>query len=241
MYIGIWTASTTRPKWISGKKQYLLKAHFPVDVFYNEATYDIQYGNVKRPTHKNTSWDVARFEVCAHKWADVSEPGYGVSLLNDCKYGHSIDEDGMALTLLKSSTHPNPEADQEKHVFTYSLMPHVGDWREGGTVPMAYQLNIPVSTMPAARPGAPASWPGWTRTGSSSRRSSASWTAKGSSSGFTNATAGRTRARLKLGFEVKDAAECDLMERITGPAEISGQEVAMELKPYEIKTFLFNW
>ena len=83
---------------------YMLKAHFPVDVFYNDATFDIQYGNVRRATHKNTSWDVARFEVCAHKWADVSEPGYGFSLMNDCKYGYSVDEHGMALTLLKSST-----------------------------------------------------------------------------------------------------------------------------------------
>ncbi len=86
--------------------QYLLKAHFPVDVFYNEATYDIQYGNIRRATHKNTSWDVARFEVCAHKWADVSEDGFGVSLLNDCKYGHSVDENSMALTLLKSALYP---------------------------------------------------------------------------------------------------------------------------------------
>ncbi|MDO4592429.1 MAG: glycoside hydrolase family 38 C-terminal domain-containing protein, partial [Comamonadaceae bacterium] len=89
----------------------MLKAHFPVDVFYNEATYDIQYGNVKRPTHKNTSWDIARFEVCAHKWMDVSEANFGFTLMNDCKYGHSADDNGVALTLLKSSTVPNPEAD----------------------------------------------------------------------------------------------------------------------------------
>ena len=224
------------------EKQYLLKAHFPVDVFYNEATYDIQYGNVKRPTHKNTSWDVARFEVCAHKWADVSEPGYGVSLLNDCKYGHSIDEDGMALTLLKSSTHPNPEADQERHVFTYSLMPHVGDWREGDTVPMAYQLNIPVSTMPAGKgQGAPASLARVDEDGVIIEAVKRQLDGKGLVIRLYECYGRRTRARLKLGFEVRDAAECDLMERITGPAEISGQEVAMELKPYEIKTFLFNW
>ena len=223
------------------EKQYLLKAHFPVDVFYNEATYDIQFGNVKRPTHRNTSWDVARFEVCAHKWADVSEPGYGVSLLNDCKYGHSINEDGMALTLLKSSTYPNPEADQERHVFTYSLMPHVGDWREGGTVPMAYQLNIPVSTMPAGKgQGAPASLARVDEGGVIIEAVKRQLDGKGLVIRLYECYGRRTRARLKLGFEVRDAAECDLMERITGPAEISGQEVAMELKPYEIKTFLFN-
>ena len=62
----------------------LLKAHFPLDIFYNQAQYDIQYGNVTRATHTNTSWDVARFEVCAHKWADVSEGDYGAAILNDC-------------------------------------------------------------------------------------------------------------------------------------------------------------
>ena len=127
------------------EKQYLLKAHFPVDVFYNAATYDVQYGNVTRATHKNTSWDVARFEVCHHKWMDVSESGYGVSILNDCKYGCSIDENSMALTLLKSSTHPAPDADQCLHTFTYSLMPHMGDWRKGNTISQAYSLNMPMT------------------------------------------------------------------------------------------------
>ena len=133
------------------ESHYMLKAHFPVDVFYNEAAYDIQYGNVKRPSHKNTSWDVARFEVCAHKWADVSEADYGFCLMNDCKYGYSVDEDSMALTLLKSSTYPNPEADQERHHFTYSMMPHTGDWRAAGIPGAAYRLNIPVMVIPVDR------------------------------------------------------------------------------------------
>lgn len=130
------------------EQHYLLKSHFPVDVFYNEATYDIQYGNVKRATHKNTTWDLARFEVCAHKWIDVSEANYGVSLLNDCKYGYSVDENSMAITMLKSSTMPNPAADQEVHTFTYSLMPHMGDWRTASVPEMAYMLNIPVTALP---------------------------------------------------------------------------------------------
>ena len=128
------------------EKNYMLKARFPVDVFYNEATYDIQYGNIKRPTHKNTSWDAAKFEVCGHKWADVSEDDFGATILNDCKYGHSIDENAMALTLLKSSIYPNPEADQEMHHFTYSFAPHTGDWKDAGIPNMAYDLNVPART-----------------------------------------------------------------------------------------------
>src|SRR5581483_305491 len=79
----------------------LLKVAFPVTVRSARATYEIQYGHVERPTHANTSWDVARFEVCAHRWVDLSEPGYGVALLNDGKYGHDIFENVMRLTLLR--------------------------------------------------------------------------------------------------------------------------------------------
>lgn len=126
------------------EKQILLKAAFPINLNATVATYEIQYGNVQRPTHWNTSWDLARFEVVGHKWADVSEEGYGISLLNDCKYGYDIKEDVMRLTLLKSATSPNVDADREHHEFIYSLYPHAGDWKAGGTVPMAYQLNVPL-------------------------------------------------------------------------------------------------
>src|SRR5699024_7862502 len=83
------------------ERQRLLKVAFPVDVRSTEATYDNQYGNVKRPTHWNTSWDYARFETVGHQWADLSEGGYGVSLLNDSKYGYDIKDHVMRLSLLK--------------------------------------------------------------------------------------------------------------------------------------------
>lgn len=126
--------------------QMLLKTAFPVDIHSDKATYEIQYGNVERLTHWNTSWDQARFEVCAHKWADLSEDDYGVSLLNDCKYGHDIKDGVMRLTLLKSAKEPNVDADREIHEFTYSLYPHLGDFKAAGTVQMAYALNCPMYT-----------------------------------------------------------------------------------------------
>lgn len=122
----------------------LLKAAFPVDIHANKATYEIQYGNIERPTHWNTSWDLAKFEVCAHKWADLSEDNYGVSLLNDCKYGHDIKDSIMRLTLIKSPTWPNPEADIGHHIFTYSLYPHAGGWKAAKTPQRAYELNCPM-------------------------------------------------------------------------------------------------
>lgn len=119
----------------------LLKAHFPLNVHASKATYDIQFGNVERNNHANTSWDEAKFEVCAHKWADISEDGYGVSILNDCKYGYSCLGNTMTLSLLKCATYPNPEADKGHHSFTYSIYPHKGGFKEGGTVREAYTLN----------------------------------------------------------------------------------------------------
>jgi alpha-mannosidase len=98
---------------------------------------------VTRPTHRNTSWDWGRFETCAHKWVDLSEGGYGVSLLNDCKYGHDIHDDVMRITLLRSPTLPDPMADFGEHHFTYSLLPHIGTWNEE-TQREAYLLNDPI-------------------------------------------------------------------------------------------------
>jgi alpha-mannosidase len=126
------------------ERETLLKVAFPVCVRAAAATYEIQFGHVQRPTHWNTSWDYARFETCAHKWVDLSERGFGVSLLNDCKYGHDIKDHVMRLTLIKSSNKPDPECDKGEHTFTYSLLPHGGDWFTAGTVQQAYRLNVPV-------------------------------------------------------------------------------------------------
>ena len=127
----------------------LLKVAFPVDVRSLRATYEIQYGHVERPTHANTSWDVARFEVCAHKWADLSEPGYGVALLNDCKYGYDIAGNVIRLSLLRATTWPDPVADRGHHRFTYRLLPHPGDLRDAGVIDAGYDLNVPLRVVSA--------------------------------------------------------------------------------------------
>jgi len=113
-----------------------------VEVRSPRATYEIQYGQVERPTHTNTSWDLARFEVCAQRWADLSEPGYGVALLNDCKYGYDIQGNVMRLSLLRAPGWPDPQADRGTHHFTYALLPHAGDLRDGRVVEAGYDLNV---------------------------------------------------------------------------------------------------
>lgn len=129
------------------ERQRLLKVSFEIAVRSTEATYDIQYGNVKRPTHWNTSWDMAKFETVGHQWADLSERDYGVSLMNDCKYGYDIKGNVMRLSLLKGGIYPDLTADIGHHRFTYSLLPHTGDFVVGQTVQEAWEVNAPLTVL----------------------------------------------------------------------------------------------
>lgn len=120
-----------------------LKVEFPTTVTNTEASYETQYGIVRRPTHYNTTWDMAKFEVCCHKWADLSEHGYGVSILNDSKYGFATCGNLMRLSLLRAPKAPDAHADMGKHNFRWAILPHKGalDHR---TVRTAFAFNNPV-------------------------------------------------------------------------------------------------
>ena len=122
----------------------ILKVAFPVTVSSPEATYEIQFGHLRRPTHEDDPRARAMFEVCAQRWADLGDGGYGVALLNDCKHGYDIHGSVMRLSLLRAPTHPDPNADQGFHQFTYALMPHPGDFREAGVIEAAENLNSPL-------------------------------------------------------------------------------------------------
>lgn len=137
------------------EKQVFLKAYFPVDVHAGEASYEIQFGNIRRPTHTNTEWDFARFEVPGHRWADLSQGDYGVAILNDCKYGYDVHENVLGLSLLKSAVRPDETADRKVHHFTYSLYPHRGTAESADVTKAAINLNMPVLTqcVPAAGQG----------------------------------------------------------------------------------------
>jgi alpha-mannosidase len=132
----------TEVHWRESRK--LLKVAFPLNVNAHRATFEIQFGHVERPTHQNTSWDMAKFEVCAHKWVDVSENGHGVALLNDGKYGHDVKGNVLRLSLLRSPKAPDPACDMGVHRFTYVLLPHFHAFHEADVVAAAYSLNAPV-------------------------------------------------------------------------------------------------
>ncbi|RXM33161.1 Alpha-mannosidase 2C1 [Acipenser ruthenus] len=125
-----------------------LKVEFPLRVRSPNATYEIQFGHLQRPTHWNTSWDWARFEVWGHKWADLSEHGFGVALLNDCKYGYSVLRNTLTLSLLRAPKSPDATADMGQHQFTYAVMPHTGSFQEAAVIQSAYNLNFPLRLLP---------------------------------------------------------------------------------------------
>lgn len=129
------------------ERQQLLKVNFDAAIRSTEAVFDIQYGNVKRATHANTSWQLAQFETVGHQWADLSEKYSGVSLLNDCKYGYAVKENQLSLTLLKGAIYPDPLADDGDHKFTYSFYAHEHDAIDGGTMEEAWSLNSPLTVI----------------------------------------------------------------------------------------------
>lgn len=126
------------------ERQVLLKTYFPVKVHAKEASYEIQYGVLRRPTHENTEYDFAQFEVCGHRFADLSERDYGVALLNDSKYGYDTRDNVLGLTLLRSPVNPDESADRHEHNFTYSLLPHAEDLDHSDVQEQAIRLNMPV-------------------------------------------------------------------------------------------------
>jgi alpha-mannosidase len=218
----------------------MLKAAFDVDVNTDKATYEIQFGAVERPTHKNTSWDRAKFEVCAHKYADISDGGYGVSLLNDCKYGHDIHDGTMMLSLLKSGIMPYAEADQGEHSFTYTLYAHEGSLRESDTVKLAYLLNNPLTAVKAS--GKHSSVPESYSLVSVDKENVICETVKEAEEGketilrFYESANKRTSAEITLGFKAKKCFVCDMLENEKEELPIEDGKVKVTLRGYEILT-----
>jgi alpha-mannosidase len=126
----------------------LLKVNFPVDVHCDEAIHEIQFGHLRRPTHASRPFDADRFEVSNHKWTALAEENRGVAVLNDCKYGVDVQKNSINLTLLKAALAPDMHADRGVQQFTYALYVYNGSFGDSGTVEEAYDLNVPVMTLP---------------------------------------------------------------------------------------------
>jgi alpha-mannosidase len=223
----------------------LLKVAFPVAVLTPRATYEVQWGHVERPTHRNTSWDWARFETAAQKWVDVSEGDYGVSLLNDCKYGHDIRDAAPAgavlrLSLLRSSTLPDPTADYGDHHFTYSLLPHAGPLG-AMTIAEAYALNNP----PFVYRGAAGAGTGAVAAEafiSADRDNVVIETIKQAEDGrgvivrLYESQRQRGPVRLRAAFPLAAAWQTNLLEEPQAELAVEGHTVQFTLRPFQIMT-----
>lgn len=225
--------------WVDWKEhQHLLKVHFPVNIHSDEATFEVQFGNLKRKIHGNTSWDEARFESCGQKWMDISEGHYGVSLLNDCKYGYSAKDSNIALTLIKSGIEPNKTADQEEHVFTYALYPHKEMWSAVGTVQEAYKLNQPAYATKGELKNTGKSFI------STDKDNIIIETVKPAENGdgmivrLYDCENSLTKVTLTFAEGMLESVEeCNLMEEKEADIEACGNSFTVSVKPYEIKTY----
>ena len=236
--------------------QSMLRTSFPVAVHADEATFDIQFGHIRRPVHRNTSWDLARDEVPAQKWVDLSQRDYGVALLNDCKYGHKVKQNVIDLNLLRSVPHPGPRlvhdsevapgephgayTDQCDHEFTYSLLPHIGDSVEGCVNQEGYQLNVPLrcSTVTPEAGDLPTQH-AFLEVDAPNVVIEA---VKKAEDGddlivriYESAHQG-TQTELHFGFPVAKVSEVNLMEEHPNELASADGNVALSFRPFEIKT-----
>lgn len=222
------------------QKHQMVKAAFDVDINADKATYEIQFGTIERPTHCNTSWDKAKFEVCGHKYADISEGGYGVSLLNDCKYGHDIHGSVMQLSLFKSPTDPNPEADQGEIVFTYSLYPHTNKLCDSDAPRLAYYLNYPMTAIKACGESdiLPSSFSALTVNCDNVICETVKEAEEGTDTiiRLYECKNVRTNAELSVGLDAKKCYLCDMMENIIEEIPITNSKVSVKLSGFEIAT-----
>jgi len=214
-------------------RRWLLKARFPLAVRSSRASFETAFGVVDRATHRNTSWESARFEVAAHRFADLSEPGFGVALLNDGKYGHHAIGSELGISLLRSPHYPDPLADEGVQTFVYALLPHGGAWPDGRVLMEAEDLNRPLLARTISA------------TGSSARRvidltglPLALGSLKAGEEGGLVLRAyepygarGQVAVSLPSGWEM--AGDLDLLERPLGDAMLS-------FSPFQVRTWLLR-
>ncbi|MFF3954926.1 alpha-mannosidase [Streptomyces sp. NPDC001890] len=227
----------TEVDWRESEK--VLKAAFPLDVHAERSTSEIQFGHIHRPTHDNTGWDAARFEICAHRWLRVAEPGYGVTLLNDSTYGHDVTRtphgSGLGttvrLTLLRAPHSPDPETDLGRHRFGYALAPG-GEITDAVREGLALNLPLRAAVAPAVPSLVEAGHPAVTvesvklaedRSGDVIVR-------------LYESAGGRAGTTLRVGFPVVRAVVTDLLERPLREAETDEHGLVLSLRPFQILT-----
>jgi alpha-mannosidase len=221
----------TKVKW-HGRRR-LLRAIFPLAIHTHEVWSETAFGAVARPNHRNTPWDQARFEIPVHRWADLSEPGYGVSLLNNGKYGYSARGNVLGISLLRGPIYPDPYADEGEHEFVYALYPHAGDWRNG-TVQEAEEMHSPLRIVPASGSG----WPSLFRFTEESPRLAALKKAEESEAiilRLYEPHGGRGKTTIETALPLQKAAIVNILEDETQELTIDDERrITFEFKPFQV-------
>lgn len=218
------------------ERNVFLKVEFPTTLRSDHATYEIQFGHVSRPTHFNSPYDLALFEVCAQRWVDLSEPGFGLALLNDCKYGHAVHGSTMRLSLLRSSKHPDAEADMGTHTFRYALLPHTGSFQEADIVHEARRFNVPLML---SRTNADCEVRSWFSPSSSGIVIDTVKKAEDSDALIVRlyeSTGARSRTRLHSSLPVQSVTRCSMLEEEEKQLVWKNGSVSLELGPFQIVT-----
>ncbi|MBR2414670.1 MAG: alpha-mannosidase [Clostridia bacterium] len=222
------------------EKNIALKADFPVDVNAVKATFDIQFGNLERTAHNNTTWDFAQFEVCGHKWADLSDNSFGLSVLNDCKYGWTVKDGHIKPTLLRCATTPNHLQDRERHTFTFAVYAHSGAVANSDVVNQGYSLNVPLYAKKAnAHEGALAD--SFSLIAADADNICIETVKKAEDSDAVIVRLYETWNKetvtwLSFGKQVKEISECNLLEEKDEALKVCDNKLPLRFKPFEIKT-----
>ncbi|KAI8901520.1 glycosyl hydrolases family 38 N-terminal domain-containing protein [Globomyces pollinis-pini] len=226
--------------WNESRK--ILKVDFPVNITNDFATFETQFGYIQRPTHYNNSWDMAKFEVCAHKFVDYSEYGYGIALLNDCKYGFSVHNDTISMSILRSPKAPDAHCDKGRHTFKYALLPHAGSFLESRVVQAGYEFNVPIlnaygNTMVDLKPLFQIDQDCLVI--DTIKRSEEQLTSNYFLIRIYEAYGGRGQATLSCGYKILEAFESNVLEDRVKPIEIKNSSfISFGYTPFKLISLL---
>ena len=226
----------------------VLKAEFDFDLNASEIRSEIQFGHVTRPTHRNTSWDRARFEASMHRWVDMSEADFGVALINDCKYGYDAHEQTVRLTLVRGPSYPSPEADRGEHRLRYGLLVHAGLGDLHDVHRAAERFNNPIAVVGSPRRSEEAGeLAHFSLVAVDADNVSIETVKKAERSDalvlrvFEHANR-RAEASLRFGLPPKSVRKVNLMEEdAEAPLTLDGDAVVLSLRPFEIATLLVTF
>ncbi len=222
------------------EREKVLKAEFPVDVRSRYASYEIAHGAIERPTFANNSYERAMFEVCGHKWADLSEGDYGVSLINDCKYGYDIWGSLMRITLMRGPVCPDPKGDLGINTFRYSLYPHADSWRKAETSHRAYEENVVFDAFYVANGKGTESEKSFIELNKGNIVIDALKKAQDGNGlilRMFETKSQRGEVTVNLPFTDAKVIECNMMECDETPVDFTDGSFTAYIKPHEVKTF----